>query len=398
MKKPVRKAFAFILMAAITAGLATGCGSGSKATNTMVAETTAAAAMDYARNEGSAYQAPGVNAEMAENPAMESEAAGLTSTNAVQPAATSRKLIRNVNLSVETTTFDTLISNLTAAVTGFGGYVEQSDISGNSVSSSYSGNRYAYLTVRVPSGKLDIFITQVEEQGNITNKSETTQDVTLQYSDIESRKKSLTIEQDRIWALLEKADTLEAVIALESRLSEIRYQLESFESQLRTYDNQVDYSTVYINISEVKVFTPTTPDSVMTRIQKGFTRNLSNVANGLVDFFVWLVSSLPVLVLLAVIVSLAFLLVRFVSRRRPHKEKRPKRYEEESFWHRKPSVRTNSQPAPPAPLTQPLTQPLDSPAPRAALKEQADRKEPAPNTPQTREQQEQQDQQNKQSQ
>lgn len=389
MEKSIKKAAAFILLTAITAGLVSGCG-GSKAASNMVAETTAAAAMDYARIEGSAYQVPGVNAEMAENPAMESEAAGLTSANTVQPVASNRKLIRNVNLSVETTSFDTLIANLTAAVTGFGGYVEQSDISGNSVSSSYNGNRYAYLTVRVPSDKLDIFITQVEEQGNITNKSETTQDVTLQYSDIESRKKSLTIEQDRIWALLEKADTLEAVIALESRLSEIRYQLESFESQLRTYDNQVDYSTVYINISEVKVFTPTTPDSVMTRIQKGFTRNLNNVANGLVDFFVWLVSSLPVLILLAIIAALVFLLVRFVNSRRPRREKRSKRYDEESFWHRKPSVRTNSQPTPPAPLTQPM----DSPSPQAVRKEQADKKEQATNTPQTKEQQDQQNKQN----
>ena len=395
MEKSIKKAVVFILLATITAGLATGCG-GSKAASNMVAETTAAA-MDYARNEGSAYQVPGVNAKMAENPAMESEAAGLTSTNTVQPVASNRKLIRNVNLSVETTSFDTLISNLAAAVTGFGGYVEQSDISGNSVSSSYSQNRYAYLTVRVPSDKLDIFITQIEEQGNITNKSETTQDVTLQYSDIESRKKSLAIEQDRIWALLEKADTLEAVIALEARLSEIRYQLESFESQLRTYDNQVDYSTVYISISEVKVFTPTTPDSVMTRIQKGFTRNLNNVANGLVDFFVWLVSSLPVLILLALIAALAFLLVRFVNRRRPRREKQAKRYDEESFWHRKPSVQTKNQPVPPAPPTQPMK----SPSPQTVTKAeadrtaQADRKEQAPNAPQTKEQQ---DQQNKQSQ
>lgn len=336
MKRRIRKTFALILMAAAAAGLATGCGAGSKAPSTMAAETTATA-MDYGRIDGNAYLGPGESVEMAEDPAMEAEASGLTSTNTVQPVATSRKLIRNVNLSVETTSFDTLISNLTAAVTGFGGYVEQSDISGNSVSSSYDGNRYAYLTMRVPSDKLDRFITQVEEQGNITNKSETTQDVTLQYSDIESRKKSLSIEQERLWALLEKADTLEAVIALEARLSEIRYQLESFESQLRTYDNQVDYSTVYLNISEVKVFTPTTPDSVITRIQKGFTRNLNHVANGLVDFFVWLVSSLPTLILLAVIAALAFLLVRFVSRRRPRREKRPKRYEEENFWHRKQS-------------------------------------------------------------
>ena len=62
------------------------------------------------------------------------------------------------------------------------------------------------------------------------------------------RKKSLEIEQERLWALLEKADSLDAVVALEARLSEIRYELESYTSQLRLYDNQVDYSTVSIYI------------------------------------------------------------------------------------------------------------------------------------------------------
>ena len=96
---------------------------------------------------------------------------------------------------------------------------------------------------------------QVEDQANVTERSETATDVTLQYSDLESRKKTLTTEQERIWALLEKADTLEAVIALEERLSEIRYQLESMESQLKLYDNQVDYSTVSIHISEAVSYT-----------------------------------------------------------------------------------------------------------------------------------------------
>ena len=58
-------------------------------------------------------------------------------------------------------------------------------------------------------GRLDEFITDLEGKGSIVNRSENTEDVTLQYSDIESRKKTLEMEQDRIWALLEKADTLD---------------------------------------------------------------------------------------------------------------------------------------------------------------------------------------------
>ena len=231
-----------------------------------------------------------------------------------ESAKTARKLIRTVNLNVETTEFDALLDSITRFVEDSGGYIEQSDLSGKSISGG-NGRRFASVTARVPSDQVDAFLSQMNEKSNVTYRSENVQDVTLQYTDIESRKKSLTIEQDRLWELLEKADSLDAVIALEERLSEIRYELEKFESRLRTYDNQVDYSTVYISIDEVAVFTPTEPDSVMTRIQKGFTRNLRNVGNGFVDFFVWFVSSLPTLLVWAVFIAAIAVIVRFLVRR-----------------------------------------------------------------------------------
>ena len=199
------------------------------------------------------------------------------------------------------------MENIRQSVLEKGGYIEQSDISGASISSGLERRRNAYLMVRIPSTYLDQFVSQMGEQSNITSRSENVQDVTLQYTDIESRKKSLTIEQERLWALLEKADTLEAVIALEERLSEIRYQLEGFESQLRTFDNQVNYSTIHIYIQEVGVFTPTVPDSVGARIQKGFIRNLESVSNSLVDFLVWLLSHLPTFVVLGIIIGIIIL-------------------------------------------------------------------------------------------
>lgn len=325
MRKRIYTLLASGLILAAVTGAATACGAGGSSSKSAVAETTAAAAMAAMPNEAAAYDAAPRSAmgeyatnDMVMETAAEEvsvEAGGLSSGTAIQPVVTNRKLIRTVNLNVETTEFDKLLETLTQTVTGMGGYIEQSDISGNSISDSMS-HRFAYLTARVPSDKLDGFIAQVDENGNITNKSENTQDVTLQYSDIESRKKTLALEQDRLWDLLAKADSMDAVIALESRLSEIRYQLESLESQLRTFDNQVDYSSVYLSISEVKVFTPTAPDSFVTRIQKGFSRNLQNVGNGAVNFTVWLISSLPVLIVLAVIAGIIITILHHLPRRK----------------------------------------------------------------------------------
>lgn len=319
MKKQLTRAMISFLLIST---LLTGCGASAKSESYMIAETMAAGAMDMSSNPE--FYPDDVVMEEATSEKVESESgdtgSGLNSTSTVNTTpAINRKLIRTVNLNVETDAFDTLLETLNAEIAELNGYVEQSDISGNSMQSSRS-RRWAHMTVRIPSTSLDMFITSVETNGNVTNKSETTTDVTLKYSDLESRKKSLTIEQDRIWELLEKADTLDAVIALEERLSEIRYELESMESQLRLYDNQVDYSTVHINIEEVKVYTPTAPESVGERIQKGFAKNLEGMKEFCVDLFVDLISSIPILVpVLAVILIVVFLIRKKLAGRKMKK-------------------------------------------------------------------------------
>ena len=239
------------------------------------------------------------------------------------PAPVERKLIRNVSMHLETREFDALTKSISDAVTFFGGYMEQSDVSGNSLYwSGERSSRYSNLTARIPENKLDAFLTEVSGQGNVTYKNESVQDVTLQYTDITSRKKTLQMEQDRLWELLEKAESIDAVIALEARLSEVRYQLESIESQLRTLDNQIVYSTVYLSIQEVQVLTSTDPDTIPVRIQKGLSRSFNTLKISSVDFLVWFISSLPILAVFAVLVFIAVIILKKpLKRRKTRKQK-----------------------------------------------------------------------------
>ena len=109
--------------------------------------------------------------------------------------------------------------------------------------------------------------------------------------------------------LLEQAKDLEQILALESKLSDLRYEINSYESQLRTYDNQIDYSTVDINIREVE-YEKETSDTVGSRIKGGFRNSLYGVRDFFVNSFVFLVSNLPVLVLLAAVAALAVLFLK----------------------------------------------------------------------------------------
>ncbi|MGN1148066.1 MAG: DUF4349 domain-containing protein [Lachnospiraceae bacterium] len=235
-----------------------------------------------------------------------------------------RKLIRTVNLDVETLEFDNLLSYVKNRTSELGGYVESMNAYNGSsyYTSSYSGsgyrnNRSASMTLRIPKDRLDEFLTQVEENSNITNRSEQERDVTLDYVDLDSHKAVLLAEQERLIALMEQAESIEDIITLESRLSDIRYQIESMESQLRTYDNQIEYSTVYLSITEVVELTPveTVEKTTWERISDGFMHSMRNIGNGIKEFFIGFVIAIPYLVLIAVIVLVIVWIILFSIKR-----------------------------------------------------------------------------------
>ncbi len=230
-------------------------------------------------------------------------------------SASGRKLIRTVSLSMETLEFENFISALQKAVAEVGGYIESSDISGNSY--NYSRSRYASFTCRIPSAKLDGFLHTVGGIGNVTSSNENQVDVTLSYVDTEARISSLQTEYDRLLELLAQAENVDSLISLEARLSDVRYQLESYKSQLRTYDNLVDYSTVTLSVNEVLRVTSPEESNVWARIQSDFSDNLYSVGTGLVDFFVWFVANIPYFAVIAVIVLIIVLIIKACLRNSP---------------------------------------------------------------------------------
>ena len=274
----------------------------------------------------SAAEAPMAMAPMEEAVAEEAyememaDTAGATTTADIsETAQVNRKLIRTFDMQIETKEFDEVLSGIQTKVQELGGYIEQSSLdSGSAYYSSY--NRYSNMTVRVPSNKLDGFIQGVKDTANVTYISETTEDITLKYVDVESRKIALETERDRLLELLEKAESVEDIITIEGRLSEVRYQLESYTSQLRTMDNQVDYSAVHINIREVQRETNVEPKTFWEEVTEEFGDSLYDLGRGFRDFAIWFLGSSPVLVLWAAVIAVIVIAVRFVGKKRKLKK------------------------------------------------------------------------------
>lgn len=299
----------YIVGMLLAVSLLVGCGGSSKsyeaAYDTGAAEMPMMASEDYAVEEKTtaSSEESGVEAN--------ADLSGTVQEN--------RKLIRTFDIRIETREFDTVVAGIQKKAEELGGYIENSSMdSGSAYYSNY--NRYSSLTVRIPSDQLDDFVENVKDTSNVTNISESTEDITLNYVDTESRKIALETERDRLLELLEKAETVEDIIAIEGRLSEVRYQLESYASQLRTMDNQVDYSTVHIDISEVDRETKAEPKTFWEEVKETFGNSIYGLTRGVRSFAIWFLGSSPYLLLWAVVIVAAVFLVKRVRGRKAFKK------------------------------------------------------------------------------
>lgn len=253
----------------------------------------------------------------------ESENSAVTTAPSSSVPDTGRKLIKNVTLRLETKEFDMFQAELNARIQSFGGYVQSSSVDGGSY---YSKNyrRYATVTARIPAEHLEAFVSGVSEIANVTSRSENTNDVTLSYYDMESHVKALRSEYDTLIGILEKCKELKDVISVQSRITDVLYQIESYQSKLNNYDNLVAYSTVTMNISEVERETVVDPETLGERISAGFNNTIAEISEDLEDFAVDFVVNLPYLLIWAAIIVAGVLILRGAFRKIRRKVRREK--------------------------------------------------------------------------
>lgn len=231
-----------------------------------------------------------------------------------------RKIIKNATVRYETKTYDEFFTGLTECIRKYSAYVESEESYGGSLYDYYSTRR-AYLTVRVPLATYDAFMSEACSIGTVTYKSENSTDVTMAYVDTESRITSLETEYDALLAILGKASKLEDVISLQSRISEVTYELETYKAQLRKYDDLISYCTVSIDVTEVEKVTQNISEMTFgEKIRTGLTETFENIGSDASDFAVWFVTSLPYFliwgVFLAAVIAVLYLLIVRCRKRR----------------------------------------------------------------------------------
>lgn len=222
-----------------------------------------------------------------------------------------RKWIITIDMNVETDNLDMLMADLDKKINGLGGYIENQSLQNGS---NYASHRYrsANLTVRIPEKKVDEFTGEIAGIVNVVSQNLRREDITLKYVATASRVTALETEEARLLELLAEADNMTDLLEIEARLTNVRYELENHVSQLRLYNNQIDYATVYLYISEVQEYTPVEEPTFFERIKTTFSDALKGLGDSIVNITVFLVGNSPYLLTFGIV---ALVLIKYVKRR-----------------------------------------------------------------------------------
>ncbi len=240
-----------------------------------------------------------------------------------------RKIIRTVNMSCETKSFDAATDHIMTTLASYSGYVESSSVSGTGYRESgrTDSARYATYTLRIPAENLDAYLAalRADEGIRIIKQSSSSNEITGAYYDITTRIATLETERDALQQMLAgftDYSDIDAMLSVQERLYNVIEEIEALKTQLSIYDDKVDLSTVELSLSEVFTYTEAATPTFGERIGEAFTESWRSFATGCQNFAVVFISAIPTLLVLGVITGVVLAIV-FGAVRRSKKKRTP---------------------------------------------------------------------------
>lgn len=236
------------------------------------------------------------------------------------------KIIYTASAELETTDLDKSVDTLYKLVDQYGAFLESSSVTGNNlldIAAGYTYGRMANFTLRVPKEHYSDLTSALDTVGNVTYLTSNAENITAQYSDVEAQVKSYDTQEQRLLEIMAQADTVEDMITLESRLSEVRMEKERLETQLQNWDRQVDYSTVSVSLTEVQELTPEPPEeepTYMEQLGQTFMDSVHWMGRAAKGGFRLLVAVIPVLLPIAVVILAVVLICKCAAKRKLKKQ------------------------------------------------------------------------------
>jgi len=240
----------------------------------------------------------------AENSAAKATAltgSGQASQSVSNAILSQRKIIRNANLTIEVDSFDEAYSKINSFILGIG-YISQSNVTTERVfvDSVQKPVKSGVIVLRVDKDKFDRVLSDVKGLGDVLSESMNTDDVTEKYFDVDSRLRLLRYEESRLEEYLRKVSDPDTIFKTESRLTDIRHEIEGLTGTLKKLDDLVELSTITINLKEKMPEGAKwgTTRSYGNRLADSFKDSVEGVVRFCGDLLILIVQILPVIFLL----------------------------------------------------------------------------------------------------
>ncbi|MBQ4151339.1 MAG: DUF4349 domain-containing protein [Clostridia bacterium] len=219
------------------------------------------------------------------------------------------KLVYTSNVTLETENFEEASNTLHNSIKQLGGIIISENARNlNNVNSD--GMRSLYMSVKIPQTSYDTFLSGLNENYNVASIQNNVDNLTDYYYDNENRLKSYRIQEERLFAMLEKADTVSDMLEIEARLCDVQYEIEALTNTQKTIDNDVKYATFHLNLHEVTKFTSPAPRTFGDRLSDTIKNSGEGFVEFLEDALFVIILIAPYLVIFAVGLVIAIVIVK----------------------------------------------------------------------------------------
>lgn len=199
-------------------------------------------------------------------------------------------IVHTAQLSLVSRNFDQGRQEIEEILKRYGGYVGSLE-----VNAPTDSGRTLNATLRVPAARLQEILAELRKLGRVTAESQSGQEVTQQYVDLEARLANARNTEQRLKELLrDRTGKLKDVLEVEKEIGETRESIETMEAERKNLGNRVDYATLTLSLTEeYKAELQVVPVSTWTRISNAAVEGYHNLVEGLIEVLLFIVSAGP---------------------------------------------------------------------------------------------------------
>ena len=235
-------------------------------------------------------------------------------------APAERLVIKNAKVSIAVDSPPDAMQHISSLAEEMGGYIVSANLYQMRLANDVEVP-HATITIRVPAERLDEALQRIKSETTqpVLNESISSQDVTGDYTDLQSQLRNLEAAESQLQEIMGGATKTEDVLSVYNQLVQVRGQIEVIKGQIQYYEQSAALSAIDVDLQANEAVQPLTAAGWQpVGVVRDALQSLINAVQFLATAAIWIVLFfIPVLffVLLPIFV-LVLLVRRWRSRRK----------------------------------------------------------------------------------